>query len=111
MENRIMKWKQLVLIVAISAASAVSSVWLYGKFSNKNRNAMVQGAEAKLPANYAGYYDNVATVGEPLDFTKAASAAVPAVVHIKTKIPAKKISNQVGRNRSNGLDDWFDQFF
>ncbi len=58
-----------------------------------------------------GYSDNVAGATEPIDFTKAASAAVPAVVHIKTKIPARKVSNNVGRNRGSSMDDWFDQFF
>ncbi|HWR33582.1 MAG TPA: trypsin-like peptidase domain-containing protein, partial [Chitinophagaceae bacterium] len=33
------------------------------------------------------------------------------VVHIKTRIPAKKISNQLPRSNRNNIDDWFDQFF
>ena len=28
-----MKWKQFLLIVAVSATSAVGSVWIYGKVS------------------------------------------------------------------------------
>jgi Do/DeqQ family serine protease len=37
---------------------------------------------------------------------------VPAVVHIKTKIPAKKLTNNVPTQRSRGFfDDWFDDFF
>ncbi|MEP6700764.1 MAG: trypsin-like peptidase domain-containing protein, partial [Bacteroidota bacterium] len=53
----------------------------------------------------------VTGAGEPIDFTKAASSAVPAVVHIKTKIPAKKVNNQLPRNRNNSMEDLFDQFF
>ncbi len=104
-----MKWKQLLLIVAVSAVSAVSSVWIYGKYGHK-QSVFTQSSEVKVPANYSGYLDNVSNAGEPVDFTKAASAAVPAVVHIKTKIPAKKISNELPRNRNN-IDDWFNQFF
>ncbi len=106
-----MKLKQILLVMAISAVSAVGSVWVYGKLVDKKTPAYVQVGEGKTPANYAGFFDNVAGVGEPIDFTKAASAAVPAVVHIKTKIPAKKISNGLPRNRNGGIEDLFDQFF
>src|SRR5262245_1391171 len=104
-----MKWKQFMLIVAISAVSAVSSVWIYGKYSGK-KTVLTQG-EIKLPVNYAGYFDNI-TTAEPVDFTKAANAAVPAVVHIKTTISAKKISNDLPNRKRNGnIDDWFNDLF
>ena len=107
-----MKWRQFFLIVAVSAVSAVGSVWCYSKFINPKSFSFVS-ADTKLPVNYTGFIDknNVATPGEPVDFTQAADAAVPAVVHIKTKIPAKKASNQIPRNRNGGMDDFFDQFF
>jgi serine protease Do len=109
-----MKLKQLFLVVAVSAASAVGSVWGYGKLTNKTEIFSQTSNSGKLPVNYAGYYDNVATTntGDPVDFTKAANAAVPAVVHIKTKIAAKKASTtQQQRSRGNNMDDWFEQFF
>jgi serine protease Do len=107
-----MKWKQFFLIVAVSAVSAIGSVWCYSKFVNPKSLAIVS-ADAKLPVNYAGFIDknNVATPGAPVDFTQAADAAVPAVVHVKTKIPAKKVSNQLPRNNQGGMDDFFNQFF
>lgn len=106
-----MKWKQLLLIIGISAVSAITSVWVYGKF-NPKQSSFVQSTNGNLPVNYAGYFDNVAGAGEPVDFTKAANAAVPAVVHIKTKIAAKKINNELPRtNRNNSMEDLFDQFF
>lgn len=105
-----MKLKQLLLIIVISAGSAVGSVWTYGKLTNKPLG-FVQSTEVKLPVNYAGYFDNASTGAEPVDFTKAASAAVPAVVHIKTKIPAKKATNNLPRNRSNNMEDWFNDLF
>ncbi|MEK7225665.1 MAG: trypsin-like peptidase domain-containing protein, partial [Bacteroidota bacterium] len=72
----------------------------------------LQGPYTYVWTNSAGFFDNAAGGGEPVDFTKASNAAVPAVVHIKTKIPAKKVSNQLPRtNRGNSMEEWFDQFF
>ena len=106
-----MKLKQLLLIIAVSAVSAIGSVWVYSKVTHKNSSGFVQSVDGKAPVNYAGFFDNATNGGEPVDFTKAANAAVPAVVHIKTKIPAKKTSNQLPRNRGNSMEDLFDQFF
>ena len=104
-----MKWKQVFLVVAISAVSAVSSVAVYNRFFNQ-QEVLVGSAQNGFPVNYAGFFDGkTGTPAESVDFTKAANAAAPAVVHIKTKIPAKKISNDLPRNR--GFDDFFDQFF
>jgi serine protease Do len=110
-----MKLKQILLIAGISAVSAISSVWIYGKLVTKGPAAFQQTTDSgKLPVNYAGFTGDVTgnTAITP-DFTKAADAAVQAVVHIKTKISAKKVSNELPRNRSrsNGLDNFFDQFF
>lgn len=105
-----MKLKQIVLIVALSVASAFGGMWIYGKYFS-NQPIFTQSPDGKLPANYAGYFEGTKfTSVDPVDFTKAASAAVPTVVHIKTKIPAKKVSNNLPGNR-NGIDDWFDQWF
>ena len=105
-----MKLKQAFFIVALSATSAIGSVALYNKLTG-NKAAHVGTAENGLPANYAGYFDGkLYTPADPVDLTKAAGAAAPAVVHIKTKIPAKKISNDLPRRRSS-MDDFFDNFF
>lgn len=105
-----MKLKQVLLIVAISAASAIGSVALYSKLT-ASKIAGVGTTEKGIPANYAGYFDGKSyTPADPIDLTKAAAAATPAVVHIKTKIPAKKISNDLPRRRSS-MDDFFDNFF
>src|SRR5687767_1636656 len=108
-----MKFKNVLLIVAISSGSALASVWGYSKFAHKDFVAIQ--SEAKVPANYAGFFDgNVANAPINIDFTQAASTSVQAVVHIKTKIAAQKVSNELPRsnNRSRGgLDGWFDQFF
>jgi serine protease Do len=106
-----MKLKQLFLIITVSALSAIGSVWVYSKVTHHDSAGFAQSAEGKVPVNYAGFFENAVGGGEPADFTKAANAAVPAVVHIKTKIPAKKISNQLPRSRNNSMEDWFDQWF
>ncbi|MEI6946104.1 trypsin-like peptidase domain-containing protein [Paraflavisolibacter sp. H34] len=105
-----MNWKQLLLVAGISSATAVGSVWTYNKIVDAP--TAIGSGEKGLPANYTGFFDNKNNAAEGgIDFTRAASAAVPAVVHIKTKIPAKKLSNNV-RQRGGGIfDDLFDDFF
>ena len=106
-----MKLKQILVVVAISSASAVGSVALYNKLSSDKEPVVVGQAKDKLPVNYAKFFEGIVNnTAEPIDFTKAANAAVPAVVHIKTKTPAKKVTNDLG-NRRNNMDDFFDQFF
>jgi Do/DeqQ family serine protease len=105
-----MKLKHVLLTVAISAASAIGSVALYNKI-NYNKAEHVGSAKDGLPANYAGYFDGKGfNSADPVDLTKAAATAIPAVVHIKTKIPAKKVSNDLPRRRSM-MDDFFGDVF
>ena len=105
-----MKFKQVILIVAISSGSALASVWGYSKFAHKNVVAIQ--SETKAPANYAGFFnDNVSQAPINIDFTQAANTSVQAVVHIKTKIAAQKVSNELPRRNRSGVDNWLDQFF
>lgn len=104
-----MKWKQLLLVVVVSATSAIGSVWIAGKYFSKVP-AIAQSADGKVPVNYAGFFENGGAVGDPVDFTKAASAAVPAVVHIKTKIAARRVNgNDLPRSRGS-IEDFWDFF-
>ncbi|HEY0354722.1 MAG TPA: trypsin-like peptidase domain-containing protein [Flavisolibacter sp.] len=106
-----MKFKQILLVVAISAASAVGSVAIYNQVSENESSFVGLNNNGKLPVNYAGFFDGkTGAPAEPIDFTKAANAAVPAVVHIKTKVPARKIDNGLPRNRGN-MNDFFEEFF
>lgn len=105
-----MKLKQILLVMGISAFTAVGSVWTYNKV--KEPEVVLGGNEKGLPANYAGFFDGKGNAAEGVDLTKAANASVPAVVHIRTKIPAKKRTNNVPTQRNRGMfDDWFDDFF
>lgn len=105
-----MKLKNVFLIVAISVATSMLSIWGYGTWL-RNQSVSIQN-DGKLPVNYAGFFDNEAPAGIP-DFTAAATSATPAVVHIKTVIKGKTVSS---KSRSPfgdmfGEDDPFFQFF
>ncbi|HET9744232.1 MAG TPA: trypsin-like peptidase domain-containing protein [Chitinophagaceae bacterium] len=105
-----MKFKNVLLIVAISSGSAIASVWGYSKFTDKKVVAIQ--SESKLPANYAGFFDGTTTTtATNIDFTQAANTSVQAVVHIKTKIAAQKVSNDLPRRNRGTIDDWFDDLF
>ncbi|HMO62601.1 MAG TPA: trypsin-like peptidase domain-containing protein [Ferruginibacter sp.] len=110
-----MKTKQLLFNIAISALTALAVVWGYGKFIN-NKNTYAGQQPGEVPANYkfAGFSNSELPPGA-IDFTQPSAAALPAVVHIKTKTNAKQVSNNLPR-RSNPFsdffsDDFFDQFF
>lgn len=111
-----MKIKSILVVVAISAATAVLSVWSYEKLT-QNRYAGIQES-GKLPVNYAGFFDNdnnkLSPVG-PVDFSPAATAATPAVVHIKTRTKAKQVTNNLPKRRTPFSDffgdDMLDDFF
>ena len=108
-----MNLKNVAAIVGISAMTTVASMWAYGKISNSNSSFETDG---KLPANYASFFNGSAPA-TTVDFTPAANAASPAVVHIKTKTNAKQIQqNRQPRQRSPfsdffGDEDMFGEFF
>lgn len=104
-----MKAKQILLVVVVSMLSAFAGIFLYGKFARNSGPSVGGPTDGKLPANYASFFDNNGNAAEPTDFTKAAESAVPAVVHIKTKIPAQKITNNLPNRGRSG--DPFDDFF
>jgi Do/DeqQ family serine protease len=105
--------KNVLAIVAISATTALVSIWGYAKF-NKSNQAFETASN--LPANYASLFQGNAP-SSTVDFTPAASAASPAVVHIKTKTNAKQVQ-QSGRPRQRnpffdffGDEDMFGDYF
>ena len=66
-----MKFKQILLIMGISAFTAVGSVWTYNKFNDQE---VVLGSNEKgLPVNYAGFFDGKIASAEGIDLTKAAA--------------------------------------
>lgn len=105
-----MNLKSILAVVAISASTALASVWGYGKLQ-QSRMAGIQ-QESNLPVNYAGFFDNKNNPSPVVDFTPAATAGTPAVVHIKTVTKAKQ-STQRQKNPFSDFfgDDMFDDFF
>lgn len=104
--------KNLLIVVTVSAATAVLSVIGYDKWM-QNKYAGLQ-EEGKLPVNYARFFDNNSgPIGA--DFSDAATSATPAVVHIKTKTKSRQVSNNAPRQRNPFSDmfggDMFDEFF
>lgn len=111
-----MKLKQVFFNVTISALTAIGVMWGYGKFVKTNNS--YAGQTGNIPANYhfASNPDNVPPGA--VDFTQPAAAALPTVVHIKTKTNAKQVSNNLPRSQkpANPFSDFFDddlfnQFF
>jgi serine protease Do len=109
-----MKAKHILLMVLVSAVTALTSVFLYAKFSGP-RNQSVINSQSQLPVNYAGLFDGEgAQPSGPVDFETASSTAIPAVVHIKTKTnPVQTNTQQKRRSPFSDLfgDDFFDDFF
>ena len=113
-----MKIKQVLFTVAISAVTALAVVWGYGKFMKSNNSYAGQQAGV-TPDNYkyAGLFDGNTAPPGAVDFTAPSAAALPAVVHIKTKTNAKQVSNSLPRAKPNNPfsdlldDDMFSQFF
>lgn len=106
--------KSVLAIVGISITTTLASIWGYNKITGSHDSNLAQQSD-KLPANYAGFFDDGKSTNQalPIDFTAAAAAATPAVVHIKTRIGARTVTNSQQR-RSPFADlfgDDFDDFF
>lgn len=99
-----MKARQILLVILVSVLSAFAGMWVYGRFFRSIDSMVGMPADGKLPANYASFFDKSGNAAEPTDFTSASATAIPAVVHIKTRIQAQARQNQ----RSN---DPFEDFF
>ncbi len=106
-----MKLKHLILVVLISVLSAFAGVYIFGKFFKSPTASFGEPINGKLPANYASFVDENGKAAVSTDFTKASSSAIPAVVHIKTKIPAKKITNNIPNSSGDPFEDIFGDFF
>ena len=111
-----MKLRQVAGIMLISATTAVGSMWAYNKISQNDTYVYQTQAAApnstKPPANYAKFDGVTGSSNAPADFTAAASAAIPATVHIKTKTNAVATNNLPKRNPFSDLfGDGFDDLF
>ena len=106
-----MKLKQVLLVVLISVLSAFGGMWAYGKFFRNSSSVVGMTSDGKLPANYASFFDKNGNAAEPTDFTKASETAIPAVVHIKTRIPAAQSNRQQSQRGRDPFEDFFGDIF
>jgi serine protease Do len=107
-----MRAKQAVAVILLSAATALATLLAYDHFKSGKTYYYSQDS-GKVPANYAKFFDGARkNAAGPIDFTDAASAAIPATVHIKTKT-VRSVSNNLPKH--NPLSDLFgldpDDFF
>jgi serine protease Do len=111
-----MKLKQALFTVAISAVTTVSVIVGYNKFE-KNNNTYGGQENGVVPSNYhlTGLHEGATIPTGAVDFTEPAQAAIPTVVHIKTKTNARQVSNNLPKQKNpfGDLfdDDMFNQFF
>jgi Do/DeqQ family serine protease len=107
-----MSAKQVVAVIFISASTALATMWGYNHF-NSGKTYFYSTDSGRVPANYAKFFEGkYKDVGGPGDFVDAASAAIPATVHIKTKT-VRTVSNNLPKH--NPFSDLFgidpDDFF
>jgi len=112
-----MKTKNILFSVLISALTTVGVIYGYNTYQHNNNNPNFQSTNIPSNYKYAGFFDgNGNPTPGPVDFTQAAEAAIPAVVHIKTKTNPRQVSNNLPNQKNPlsdmfGDDDLFNQFF
>ncbi|HWK04414.1 MAG TPA: trypsin-like peptidase domain-containing protein [Puia sp.] len=107
-----MKAKQVVAVILISASTAVATMWGYNHVIGNKTTYYYSQDSGKVPANYAKFFEGNKSGNGPADFSDAASAAIPATVHIKTKTIRTVSNNLPKRNPFSDLfgidpDDMF----
>ncbi|MEP7232615.1 MAG: trypsin-like peptidase domain-containing protein [Ginsengibacter sp.] len=112
-----MKTKNIFLTVLISTLTTMAVIFGYNKYEHNSNNPNFQSLNIPSNYKYAGFYDDKGnpTPG-PADFTQAAEAAIPTVVHIRTKTNPRQVSNNLPNQKNPfsdlfGDDDLFNQFF
>ncbi|MFS8082085.1 MAG: trypsin-like peptidase domain-containing protein [Ginsengibacter sp.] len=112
-----MKAKNVFFTVLISALTAVGVLFGYNYYNHNNNNPNFQNSQIPSNYKYAGLFDSNGNPSPgPADFTQAAAAAIPTVVHIKTKTNPRKANNNLPQQRNPfsdlfGDNDMFDQLF
>ena len=97
-----MKLKQVAGVVFISAATTLGSLWGYNHFNQTETysyNAGFLESSCRTTQNFL----NMRKSAGPADFVDAASAAIPATVHIKTKTMRTASNNLPKKNPFSDL--------
>jgi serine protease Do len=107
-----MKVRQAAAVIFLSATTAIATLWGYNHFF-ANKTYTYSQDSSKVPVNYAKFFNGENKFsGGPVDFTEAASVAIPATVHIKTKTTRTASNNLPRKNPFSDLfgidpDDFF----
>jgi serine protease Do len=97
-----MTFKQSIAAVALVAATSVGSIWGFGHYQESRAAADPTPNHSMFKT--ASYTEALAA--DPIDFEKAATKAVPAVVHIRTSAKAKQVA-QAPDLRNSPFRDFF----
>ena len=103
-----MKFTQALAMVVISAGTTLGTIWGYNKVTKNDSTYFYQQTKSsdsgKVPINYTGF-NNANGANALVDFTPAASAAIPATVHIKTTTNRTASNNLPKRSPFGDLFD------
>ncbi|MFM2145412.1 MAG: hypothetical protein RL732_248 [Bacteroidota bacterium] len=101
--------KQVLTVVIVSAATTLGVLWGYNRFAGDTYvyPTTNNNDSGHIPSNYAGFR-GLNGAADAIDFTQAAAAAVPATVHIKTKVTRTATNNLPKRNPFGNLFPDFD---
>lgn len=99
------------MIVGVSAVTTFGSIYGFSKYHDY-KYAGTQSTTS-LPFNYASFKEDANAAPGQIDFTAAAEAATPAVVHIKVKMTPRQTSRGSGSGTPFGdfFGDPFGDFF
>ena len=100
-----MTLKQSLTTGLLVAATAIGSIWGYDKLQEHNGTTEWTDNGLFKTASYV----ETPLIDPGVDFEKAATKAVPAVVHIKTVSKAKQVA--VPRTENNPFRDFFGDGF
>lgn len=103
--------KLTIAAIALLAAGIGGGFALSNASLHKPYNSILQD-EPDQPLVRTAYSGSTAAPAQPVDFEKAAGAAVPSVVHIRTVVKYKQVQQRGGGGNPFGMDDdMFERFF
>src|SRR6185437_4527611 len=103
-----MKFK-LFPVILTAALTSVVTLFVAAHYQKNIPFLTANAHQFNLPVNYASYNDGNSVIksgGGPVDFEPAAASSVKAVVHIKTTIKGRVVSEQ-----PQDFGDLFGQMF
>ena len=83
-----MTLKQSIGTVVLVAATSIGSMWGFGQYQEKHNASNLLNDNNIFKT--ASYTESLSA--DPIDFEKAATKAVPAVVHIRTSAKARQVT-------------------